>query len=149
MKSLRSLFVPVVLAALAASSFAAEWLTDYNKAVELSKKTGKPILADFTGSDWCGWCIKLKKEVFDKPEFEAWAKKNVILLELDYPQNKPQSAAVKNQNQNLASKYKIQGYPTILFLGSKGQKLAEYGYDQGGPKAWTEKAAKMLKGKKV
>lgn len=149
MKSLRSLFVPVLAVALAASSFASEWMTDYNKALALSKKTGKPILADFTGSDWCGWCIKLKKEVFNKPEFDAWAKKNVILLELDYPQNKPQSAAIKNQNQSLASKYKIQGYPTILFLGAKGQVLSQYGYDAGGPKVWTDKASKMLKGKKV
>ncbi len=149
MKTLRLLLVPVIAASLAASSFAAEWMTDYNKALALSKKTGKPILADFTGSDWCGWCIKLKDEVFKKPEFSAWAKKNVILLELDFPQNKPQSDAIKKQNAELAKKHNIQGYPTILFLGSKGQKLAEYGYDSGGPKKWTANAEKMLKGKKV
>lgn len=149
MKYLRSLFVPVVLAAMAVSAFASEWMVDYDKALALSKKTGKPILADFTGSDWCGWCIKLKKEVFSKPEFSAWAKKNVILLELDYPRSKPQSDNIKKQNQGLASKYQIQGYPTILFLGSKGQVLGQYGYDAGGPKVWTEKASKMLKGKKA
>jgi protein disulfide-isomerase len=149
MKAFRLLLAPVLALSMAASTLAGEWMTDYQKALELSKKTGKPILADFTGSDWCGWCIKLKKEVFTKPEFDAWAKKNVILLELDYPQQKPQSATIKKQNEGLATKYKIQGYPTVLFLGSKGQVLGQYGYDSGGPKAWTSKAAKMLKGKKV
>ncbi len=149
MKSLRTLFVPLALAVMAVSASAAEWLTDYDKALALSKKTGKPILADFTGSDWCGWCIKLKDEVFKKPEFAAWAKKNVILLELDYPRSKPQTDKIKKQNAGLAQKYEIRGYPTILFLGSKGQKLGEYGYDRGGPKVWTANADKMLKGKKV
>ncbi len=149
MKSLKFLIAPFLAIALAATSFAGEWLTDYNQALKMSKQTGKPILADFTGSDWCGWCIRLKKEVFTKPEFAAWAKQNVILLELDYPRRTPQSAGIKNQNENLARKYEIQGYPTILFLGSKGQVLGQYGYDQGGPKVWTTNASKMLKGKKV
>ena len=149
MKAFRYIAVSAIALSVASASFAAEWITDYNQAIALSKKTGKPILADFTGSDWCGWCIRLKKEVFSKPEFDAWAKRNVILLELDYPQNKPQSAAIKMQNANLAQKYRIEGYPTILFLGSKGNVLAQYGYDQGGPKAWTSNAEKMLKGKKA
>ena len=63
------------------------WLVDINKAYEISKKTGKPILANFTGSDWCGWCKKLKYEVFDKPAFKAWAEKTVVLVELDFPRS--------------------------------------------------------------
>jgi len=149
MKALRLLAASALVFAISAASFSADWMTDYDKALALSKKTGKPILADFTGSDWCGWCIRLRKEVFSKPEFNAWAKKNVILLELDYPQAKPQTAALKKQNESLATRYQIEGYPTILFLGSKGQVLAQYGYDQGGPKVWTTNASKMLKGKKV
>jgi thiol-disulfide isomerase/thioredoxin len=149
MKALRLLIVPALALAVAASTLASEWMTDYNKALALSKKTGKPILADFTGSDWCGWCIRLKGEVFSKPEFAAWAKKNVILLELDYPRRKALPAGIVKQNEILAAKYKIEGYPTILFLGSKGQVLGQYGYDQGGPKTWTANADKMLKGKKV
>ena len=61
------------------------WLVDINKAYEISKKTGKPIMANFTGSDWCGWCVKLKNEVFDKPAFKEWAAKTVVLVELDFP----------------------------------------------------------------
>lgn len=120
------------------------WLTDYNQAVKLSKKTGKPILADFTGSDWCGWCIKLNKEVFSTSEFKKWAAKKVILLELDFPNQKPQSEALKKQNKGLQEKYKIEGYPTILFLSPKGTKLGESGYEAGGPSVWTKNADKIL-----
>ena len=92
------------------------WLVSWDKAVEQSKKTGKPILADFTGSDWCGWCIKLKKEVFSTPEFTEWAGKNVILLELDFPRKTKQDDAIKKQNKDLMTKYKIKGFPTVLIL---------------------------------
>lgn len=140
----------LALGSLVTMSFAAEglkWLTSYSEAVKLSKKTNKPILADFTGSDWCTWCIRLHKEVFDKPEFAEWAKKNVVLLELDYPQSKPQPAALKKQNAELQQKYQIQGYPTVLFLDHTGKMLGQYGYDQGGPAVWTKKASEMIKRK--
>ena len=136
----------LTLGILLAGSARAEgaWLTSWDEAVKQSKSTGKPILIDFTGSDWCGWCIKLKKEVFDTAEFQAWAKKRVILLECDFPQNKPQSAQVKKQNEELSTKYNIEGYPTILFVDAKGAVLGQYGYDEGGPKTWTANADKML-----
>ena len=73
------------------------WHTDLDKATEISNKTKKPLLLFFTGSDWCGWCIKLQKEVLHTPEFDAWAKENVVLLELDYPKRTAQS---KMQNCN-------------------------------------------------
>ncbi|CAN5711114.1 thioredoxin family protein [soil metagenome] len=146
---MRNALKPLILAtmALAAiSAFAAEgWPTNYAAAVKESKKTGKPILADFTGSDWCGWCMKLDKEVFSTSEFKAWAKKNVVLLSLDYPQQKKLSAAEKKQNDMLQQKYQIRGFPTILFLDHTGKMLGQYGYDEGGPKAWTAKASKMIK----
>jgi protein disulfide-isomerase len=149
MTKLRILLIPALALAMTAFASAGEWMTDYKAALALSKKTGKPVMADFTGSDWCGWCIRLHKEVFDTPGFAAWAKKNVILLELDYPQRKALPAGLKMQNDQLAEKYKIEGYPTILFLDSKGQILGNYGYDSGGPSKWTQNADKMIKGKKV
>ncbi|HOX40107.1 MAG TPA: thioredoxin family protein [Candidatus Brocadiia bacterium] len=120
------------------------WLTSYDKAVEAAKESGKPILADFTGSDWCGWCIKLKAEVFDTKEFKQWAGENVILLELDFPKKKAQSADTKKQNQELAAKYGIRGYPTILFLDADGKALGKSGYMKGGAKAWIENARKII-----
>lgn len=115
-----------------------KWLTSYEKALKASAKQNKPILADFTGSEWCGWCIKLKKEVFDTPEFKKWAAEKVILLELDYPQAKKQSAELKKQNAMLQKKYAIRGFPTILLLDSKGTKVGRGGYLKGGPVLWTK-----------
>jgi protein disulfide-isomerase len=122
------------------------WLTSFEDAKAAAKKDQKVILADFTGSDWCGWCIKLKNEVFSKPEFQTWAEKNVILLELDYPKSVPQSDEVKAQNKELAKKYGIKGYPTILFLDADGKQVGTLGYKPGGPAAWTKLADEQIKG---
>ncbi|MCA9791540.1 MAG: thioredoxin family protein [Candidatus Eremiobacteraeota bacterium] len=122
------------------------WLTSYEEAVQKSKETGKPILMDFTGSNWCGWCIKLRKEVFDTPEFAKWADENVVLLELDFPQGVEQAPDIKEQNHQLMEKYQVEGFPTILFVTSEGKVLGRYGYDTGGPSSWTSKAGEMIKG---
>ena len=113
---------------------------------------GKPdagaYRADFTGSDWCGWCMKLKSEVFDTPEFKEWAKKNVVLLELDFPKQKQLPEELKKQNQELAQKNNIQGYPTILFFDAKGKKVGQTGYVKGGPEAWIKEAEKAMGSKR-
>lgn len=143
---MKKIFAAVALLAVAAFATAADtWTNDYAKAVEMSKKSGKPILAFFTGSDWCGWCKKLNSEVLVTKEFATWAKSHVILLELDYPRAVKQSDSLKRQNQALQQKYKIQGYPTVLFLKADGKVIGEYGYDEGGPKKWIAKADKILK----
>jgi len=112
------------------------------------------MLLFFTGSDWCGWCIRLQKEVLKTPEFATWAKKNVVLVELDYPRSKPQTDAIKNQNNGLQQTFGIQGFPTIYFATAKvkGGKpsytgLGSTGYVAGGPKAWLAEADKILKTK--
>lgn len=121
------------------------WHTDWAEAAKESKKTNKPILIDFTGSDWCGWCIKLKEEVFDTPQFKKWAKDTVVLLEVDFPRGKKQSEAVKEKNKKLAMKYQIEGFPTIMFVDHTGKALGRYGYDEGGPDVWTKKAEDLIK----
>jgi len=120
------------------------WLTDYDQALKLARKEKKPILADFTGSDWCGWCVRLKKEVFDTPEFQSWAKKHVVLLEVDFPRRKEQPEKIRKQNAELQQKFGIRGYPTILFLDRKGKKIDQSGYMEGGPDAWLADASKKL-----
>jgi len=90
-----------------------EWYTQIEKAQELSMATGKPIFAFFTGSDWCGWCHKLQRDVFAKQEFISWAKNNVILLELDFPRRKKLPPALAAQNNELRAVFKVTGYPTI------------------------------------
>ncbi len=92
----------VVITVFILGSFAVQaqelvWQTNINKAMEISNKTKKPMLLFFTGSDWCGWCIRLQKEVLKTPEFAAWANKNVVLVELDYPRRAPQSEEIKSK----------------------------------------------------
>ena len=114
------------------------WMVDINKAYEVSNKTGKPIMANFTGSDWCGWCKKLKYEVFDKKEFKIWADKNVVLIELDFPRRFQIPQKYKEQNQGLAQFFKVTAYPTIwVFNLSQNDKgftidaLGKTGYVKG------------------
>jgi protein disulfide-isomerase len=129
-----------------------EWLTDYNEAAKLSIKKNKPILANFTGSDWCGWCKVLHKEVFSTPEFAKWAKKNVILLELDFPRKTKLSPDLQKQNYALQRAFGVRGYPTIwLFEPGKGtnpkqdiKPLGKTGYIRGGFEKWIASIKKYL-----
>jgi thioredoxin-related protein len=116
------------------------WHADVNKAYDLSKATSKPIFAFFTGSDWCGWCHKLQREVFSKPAFVAWANENVVLLELDFPRRKQLPAEIAQQNQSLQQFFQVTGYPTIWMfnLSRDGEKnkmmvtaLGSLGYPSG------------------
>lgn len=133
-----------------------EWHTDITKAVSLSEETKKPLLLFFTGSDWCGWCIRLQKEVLKTPEFAAWAKENVILVELDFPKRTQQPAALKQQNAQLNAFFKVRGYPTLWFAhGNKTDDgkisfnaLGSIGYVAGGPAKWLEGANTILTTKK-
>ena len=122
-----------------------KWETDFELAKQRAKDEKKDLLVDFTGSDWCGWCIRLKKEVFDQPAFQEYAKKNLIMVELDYPRKKVLPEKEKKQNEELAKKYEIQGYPTILLLNSKGREVARTGYQEGGPEKYIEHVKELLK----
>ena len=129
---------------LVAQLNAAEWLTNYDQALAKAKAENKPILIDFTGSDWCGWCIRLKSEVFSKPEFESWAQQNVVLLEVDFPRNKPQNATLRAQNQKLAEAYNIEGFPTLVLLNAQGQEIGREGYQRGGPSVMIRRLEKLF-----
>jgi protein disulfide-isomerase len=130
----------------ASESSKSGWLTNYAEAQEAAKSQNKLLLMDFTGSDWCGWCIMLEKEIFSKPEFKDYARKNLVLLELDFPRRKELSAEMMEQNQRLAIKHRIQGFPTIVVLDSSGKELAQLGYMQGGPAAFIARLEKLRKG---
>jgi len=148
----------VLLVALSFNGFAQqkeiEWHTDVNKAVNLSVQTGKPLFFFFTGSDWCGWCKRLVKEVFVKEEFKSWATKNAILVELDFPRRTPISDDLKKQNRELGSMFGVRGYPTGWFVTPtivdgkvNFNKHGSQGYVAGGPKGWIAGANKILKTK--
>ena len=117
------------------------WLTDFAKAQAEARKGNKLILMDFTGSDWCGWCIKLKKEVFDTKDFTDYAKKNLVLVEVDFPSKKKLSDEQKKANEELKNKFSAsRGFPTIVVTDSNGKEVwRQVGYMEGGPKAWIAK----------
>lgn len=115
-----------------------EWHEEFSKAQELAKASGKPMLLDFTGSDWCGWCMKLKSEVFDEKEFQQYAEEHLILVELDFPRSKSQKDSIKKQNEKLQQEYGVRGFPTIILLDPDGKKIGQTGYQEGGPKAYVE-----------
>ena len=130
------------------------WHTDVNKAIELSVKTNKPLFFFFTGSDWCGWCIRLQKAVFLKPEFKSWASNNVILVELDFPKRTPISNELMQQNRELANIFSVRGYPTIWFVTPElknGQvnfkKLGSQGASPLDAKGWISGANQIVKNK--
>ena len=92
------------------------WTVGLEKAYAESKRTGKPIMANFTGSDWCGWCMKLKSSVFNKPEFQTWAKENVVLYEVDFPRKTEIPEEIKKQNAGLQQSLQVTGFPTVWII---------------------------------
>jgi protein disulfide-isomerase len=121
-----------------------KWYTDVNEAIKVSNKQKKPLMLFFTGSDWCGWCIRLQNEVLKTPEFSKWAEKSVILVELDFPRRTPQSDEIKSQNNQLQQVFGVQGYPSVFFAKATVNKegkvsfegFGNTGYVNGGPTAW-------------
>ncbi len=138
MKPLRflALLISAGLLGLSSARSEATWLTDFQTAQAEAKAGQKLLLVDFTGSDWCPWCIRLNREVFSQPEFEEFAKGNLVLLTVDFPRAKPLSDEVRKQNEELAQRFSISGFPTVVVLNSEGKQVGLLGYLPGGPKAF-------------
>ena len=129
----------MILAALA-PAWAAEWMTDLEAAKTKAAAENKAVLVDFTGSDWCGWCIRLRKQVLDTPAFETYAKDKFVLMEVDVPQNPKFDQALLKRNQELCEQYGVSGFPTILVINPKGDVVGGF----SGYVASTAEAAKPL-----
>ena len=125
-----------VAALLSLSANAATWLTDLPSALSTARAENKLVLLSFTGSDWCGWCIRLRNEVFSQPAFEAYAAEHLVLIEADFPRYKAQDDALKQANAVLARHFHVHGYPTLFVLNAQAQQLGSLGYVPGGPNAF-------------
>lgn len=122
------------------------WLTDLSKAQAQAKAEKKLVLMDFTGSDWCPPCKELKKKVLDSAEFEAYATNNLVLVEVDFPNHKPQTEELKRANEQLQEKFKIEGFPTIIVLDGDGKQLSKtVGYDGDKPQEFIAKLKELKK----
>lgn len=120
---MKHLFLMPAIVAMTAGVFAAEWKTDYCAALAQAKEEGKVVLANFTGSDWCNFCIRLKAEVFQSPAFSAWSQNHFVHLEVDMPENPDFDAELRKQNVALCKKYAVDAYPTVLVLDGSGRPL--------------------------
>ena len=119
------------------------WMTDFEAAQKAAAEKNLPILIDFSGSDWCGWCIRLDKEVFATSAFQAFAKENLVLVLADFPRKKLSAEQVA-RNEKLAKQYGVEGFPTVLLLDAKGDVKARTGYRPGGAEAYVEHLKGLL-----
>ena len=115
------------------------WSTNYDESLKKAATENRMVLLEFTGSDWCPPCKKQAADVFAQPAFEEFANANLVPVKLDFPRRAEQSEEQKTANQALAQKYKVEGFPTVILLDSKGAELArEVGYGGGGVPAFIE-----------
>jgi thioredoxin-related protein len=133
------------LPSLAAPKPEPVWTTDLPAAQARAKAEKKAVLLNFTGSDWCGWCIKLRRDVFLKPEFEAYARTNLVLVEVDFPKRKELPPEMQKANRRLAQQFQVQGYPTLILVDASGTKLGTVNYGNGGTRSFIAEAEKVLR----
>lgn len=123
------------------------WVTDYKKAQQEAKTDHKLVLINFTGSDWCGYCIQLDRAILSQPQFKDYAVKNLVLMEVDFPRRKPQSIETRKQNAELAQQYQVEGFPTLVVLDGEGKTVWRYdGYYSAGVTAFLAELDKLHKG---
>ena len=135
----------LIAAVTATAAFAGdEWLTDFEKAKQVAATRHVPILAEFSGSDWCPLCIRLHRGVFSQPEFKNYAETNLVLFLPDFPDRKPQSAEVIQQNEELQERYGVKDYPTLLLLDPTGKELARTGYRSGGVTSYVAHIERLI-----
>lgn len=137
--------VLAALPALGAPQPTAVWTTDLAAAQARAKAEGKAVLLNFTGSDWCGWCIKLRRDVFLKPEFESYARTNLVLVEVDFPKRKELPPEMHKANRRLAQQFQVQGYPTLILVDASGSKLGAVNYGNGGTRTFIAEVEKVLR----
>jgi len=123
----------------------AEWITNLEEGIKKAAEENRTVLVDFTGSDWCGWCFRLRDEVFVQPEFIDYSSKSLVLVELDFPQRKEQTEETKKYNRKLLDKYGVKGFPTILIIDKEGKEIGRTGYRAGGAAAYVEHIKSFIK----
>ena len=127
-----------------ASAGVIDWETDFRLALTKAEENSKYLLLNFSGSDWCVYCKKLDKEVFNNKDFQEYARDNFICVILDFPLNKPQDRKLKDQNKSLVEKYRVRGYPTIVILSPSGKLVKKTGYFPGGAKNYIENLKEII-----
>jgi protein disulfide-isomerase len=121
------------------------WETDYKKASQQADTSGKPMFVLFTGSDWCYWCKRLENDILQNPQFSSAVGDKFIFVMMDFPKGRPQDPALASQNQQIADKYNVTGFPTVIILDSKGQYLGKPSYDKDDPQGFANKVLQNVR----
>ena len=156
MKAIRLKIVVAAMCMVAAvSSYAAKvsksvpkgWSEDFAAAQQTAQKENKLILLAFSGSDWCGWCVKMDKEVYSDKKFIQKAKEKFVLVMIDTPRNKEiLTKLAQRQNPTLTAKYSVRGFPCSVVVKPNGDEVKRFGgYQKGGPEAFLEKLNEVAK----
>ncbi len=134
-------------AAKVSSSVPNGWIEDFKAAKKEAAASGKYILLAFSGSDWCGWCVKLEKEVFSQNEFVRDAQKSFVLTMIDNPRDKSiLSKVAERQNKELTEKFNVRGFPCAVLCDAEGTEIKRFGgYRKGGPSAYLEMLEDAIK----
>jgi protein disulfide-isomerase len=142
--TLLAAIIPGVAGASAADGAPAGWTVDFGKASARAAAEGRPILVNFTGSDWCVWCLKLRDEVFAQQHFLDFAASSLVLVELDFPRSKELPEGLVAQNRALRERFQVSGYPTVILLNSRGEEIGRLGYMQGGAKTFVREIRRLV-----
>ena len=126
------------------SEYTANWLTDYSTARAKAEAEGKPLMINFTGSNWCSGCIRLDKEIFSKPVFINYANEHLILLKIDFPLGVQQEESLINQNNYLYDHYEIEGLPTVILMDPVVEIYRDYGYGKDSPHSYVLRLKSLL-----
>lgn len=131
---LKKLFIGLCMAiCLQSPLLALDWMDDLPAAEKAARDSDRAVFLFFTGSDWCGYCMALEREILNTPDFNAFAGQNLVLVKVDFPRRTSLPAAQAQKNQDLAQKYRVEGFPTIFLLSKDGRNLGQFGYSEGGP----------------
>jgi thioredoxin-related protein len=142
-----AILIGLGLVCVASARAESTWSTDYKKAQEEAKANHKLVLLEFTGSDWCGFCFQLDRAILSQPQFKDYANKNLVLVEIDFPRRKAQSTETKKQNAELAERYQVDGFPTLVVLNGEGKAVWRYdGLYMNGLAAFLAELDKVRKG---
>ena len=135
----------IVPAFMTAADADLTWHSRLDEALKLAQKDNKPLMLFFTGSDWCIWCKRLVGQILSQPGFMSYAEKELVLVKFDFPRNIPMDTDQKEYNAKIAKEYQIQGFPTIIMLNAKGEKLGQTGYQDLSPEAYVEHLKAFIK----
>mgnify|MGYP001822518288 CR=1 FL=1 len=141
-RHLAATLLPILCLPLQAGEEAV-WHTDFAAAEKKAAKENKDLLIHFAGSDWCGWSMKLGKEVFHQAAFSEKASKEYILVRLDFPRRKALAPELVQQNAVLKKKYNVTSHPTVILCDPAGRPYARIGYKAGGPEKYLTHLEKL------